>query len=72
PVSRVVTGFVLVVSMIGFVIDFVIGFVIDLRSFLRIFSGIFRGFFTPSEGLLRVCEGGVALCCDGRIAVTLW
>ncbi|EIE4148864.1 hypothetical protein LDI04_001001 [Escherichia coli] len=64
PVSRVVTGFVLVVSMIGFMIDFVI----DLRSFLRNFLRIFSGIFHPIGGAVK----GVALCCDGRIAVTLW
>ncbi|EHP9640902.1 hypothetical protein KQL69_004533 [Escherichia coli] len=35
PASRVITGFVPLVSMI----DFVIGFVSDLRTFLRSFSG---------------------------------
>ena len=51
PASPVISGFVLVVSMIGFVIDFVIGFMIDLRSFLRIFSGIFHPIEGASKGL---------------------
>ena len=47
PASPVISGFVLVVSMIGFVI----GFMIDLRSFLRIFSGIFHPIEEASKGL---------------------
>ncbi|EJN4029875.1 hypothetical protein P6E22_001110 [Escherichia coli] len=53
PVSRVVTGFVLVVNMIGFVIDFVIDLRSFLRTFLRIFSGIFSWIFHPIGGAYK-------------------
>ncbi|EGU0049795.1 hypothetical protein JEC62_005476, partial [Escherichia coli] len=62
PASRVISGFALLVCVIGFMIDFVIGFMIDLRtflrSFLRIFSGDFFGDFSPpSMRLARGFEG---------------
>ncbi|EFI4234262.1 hypothetical protein EQH14_14575 [Escherichia coli] len=50
PASLVISGFALLVCVIGFVIGFVIDLRIFLRNFLCIFSGIFPWIFHPTEG----------------------